>query len=65
MTTPPAFDFQKMIPGFDFLKQLSTQRSTPFPMSSWVTPSLDPKEIEKKFKNSKRFNFGFSKTLKH
>ncbi|MFM9991386.1 MAG: PhaM family polyhydroxyalkanoate granule multifunctional regulatory protein [Burkholderiaceae bacterium] len=64
MTTPPAFDFQKMIPGFDFLKQLSTQGSTSIPMSSWVTPSLDPKEIEKKIQELKAIQFWLEQNSK-
>ena len=56
--------FAKFVPGFDFLQNLSkgaqtsTTSASPLPgMSSWVAPTLDPEELEKRITDLKAVLF--------
>jgi hypothetical protein len=59
MSQTPAFDFSKLVPGFDFLQKFSgTPTSGAAPsVSSWVTPTLDPKELERRIQDLKTVQF--------
>ena len=59
MNKAPAFDFSKLVPGFDFLQKFSgAQAATGAPsVSSWVTPTLDPKELERRIQDLKTVQF--------
>ena len=59
MNQSPAFDFSKFVPGFDFLQKFSgaqTAGAAPS-VSSWVTPTLDPKELERRIQDLKTVQF--------
>jgi hypothetical protein len=59
MSQTPAFDFSKFVPGFDFLQKFSGSPptgSTPS-VSSWVAPTLDPKELERRIQDLKTVQF--------
>ena len=50
MNTSSAFDFEKLVPGFEFLKNIGKSQA-PGGLSSaasWVAPTLDPKELDRK-----------------
>ena len=56
--------FAKFVPGFDFLQNLSkgtpasTSSASPLPgMSSWVAPTLDPEELDKRITDLKAVLF--------
>ena len=59
MNKAPSFDFSKLVPGFDFLQKFSgAQAATGAPsVSSWVTPTLDPKELERRIQDLKTVQF--------
>mgnify|MGYP000391798798 CR=1 FL=1 len=58
MTDSNAFDFTKFVPGFDFLKNLQTQGAAAgMGPSSWVAPTLDPQELEKRIQELKAVQF--------
>lgn len=66
MANNAAFDFEKMIPGFEFLKNFN-QNAGGVGLSSgtsWVTPSLDPKELEKKIQELKAVQFWLDQNVK-
>ena len=53
-----AASFAKFVPGFDFLQNLSKGTSSPMPgVSSWVAPTLDPEELEKRITDLKAVLF--------
>jgi hypothetical protein len=59
MSQTPAFDFSKFVPGFDFLQKFSgspTAGAAPS-VSSWVAPTLDPKELERRIQDLKTVQF--------
>lgn len=59
MSQTPGFDFSKMVPGFDFLQKLSggqPAHASPS-VSSWVAPTLDPKELERRIQDLKTVQF--------
>ena len=50
MTTSSSFDFEKLVPGFEFLKNIGKSQTGAGLSSaaSWVAPTLDPKELDRK-----------------
>ncbi len=66
MTTPPSFDFEKLVPGFEFLKNLGQNKATSGLSSapSWVAPTLDPKELDKKIQELKTVQFWLDQNAK-
>ncbi len=59
MKTTPTADFSKFVPGFDFLQKLagaSAPAGAPS-VSSWVAPTLDPKELERRIQDLKTVQF--------
>jgi hypothetical protein len=58
MSQPTPYDFSQFVPGFDFLKKLSSTNTQSLPQAStWVAPTLDPQEIEKRIKDLKTVQF--------
>lgn len=58
MSQPAAFDFSKFVPGFDFLQKLASGNNPASPSaSSWVAPTLDPQEIERRIKDLRAVQF--------
>ena len=58
MSQTPGFDFSQFVPGFDFLKNLQTQgAATGMGPSSWVAPTLDPQELDKRIQELKAVQF--------
>lgn len=58
MSDSSTFDFSKFVPGFDFLKKLSSGGATAIPQaSSWIAPTLDPEELEKRIQELKAVHF--------
>ena len=66
MTTPPSFDFEKLVPGFEFLKSMGQNKtSNGFPSaSSWIAPTLDPKELDRKIQELKTVQFWLDQNAK-
>jgi hypothetical protein len=53
---PP--DFSKFVPGFDFLQGLAKGQTAQMSgMSSWVAPTLDPQELDKRIGELKAVQF--------
>ena len=48
MSSTPSFDFEKLVPGFEFLKNIGKSHSSGglSSASSWIAPTLDPKELD-------------------
>jgi len=66
MTTSSAFDFEKLVPGFEFLKNIGKSQ-LPGGLSSaasWVAPTLDPKELERKIQELKTVQFWLDQNTK-
>ena len=59
MSQAPGFDFSKFVPGFDFLQKLSgaSPGAAAPSVSSWVAPTLDPKELERRIQDLKTVQF--------
>ena len=58
MSDSPAHNFSKFVPGFDFLQSLTQGKSSPMPgPASWVAPTLDPKELDKRIEELKAVQF--------
>jgi hypothetical protein len=58
MSQSAAFDFSKFVPGFDFLQKLASGNNSASPSaSSWVAPTLDPQEIERRIKDLRAVQF--------
>ncbi len=59
MTSNSTPDFSKFVPGFDFLQKLAgTSAASGAPsVSSWVAPTLDPKELERRIQDLKTVQF--------
>jgi hypothetical protein len=65
MSDTSAFDFSKFVPGFDFLKKLSSGGATAMPQaSSWIAPTLDPQELEKRIQELKAVHFWLDQNTK-
>lgn len=53
-----AASFAKFVPGFDFLQSLSKSNASTLPgVSSWVAPTLDPEELDKRITDLKAVLF--------
>ena len=66
MASQPAFSFDNFIPGFDFLKkfaQANPAASMPS-ASQWVTPTLDPEELDKRIQELKSVQFWLDQNAK-
>jgi hypothetical protein len=66
MSDASSFDFSKFVPGFDFLKKLSgTGAQTGLPAaSSWIAPTLDPDELDKRIQELKTVHFWLDQNTK-
>lgn len=66
MSDASSFDFSKFVPGFDFLQKLSgTGASTGMPSaSSWIAPTLDPDELDKRIQELKTVHFWLDQNTK-
>jgi hypothetical protein len=66
MSDVSSFDFSKFVPGFDFLQKLSgTGTSTGMPSaSSWIAPTLDPDELDKRIQELKTVHFWLDQNTK-
>ena len=66
MASQPAFSFDNFMPGFDFLKkfaQANPAASMPS-ASQWVTPTLDPEELDKRIQELKSVQFWLDQNAK-
>ncbi|MEO8858765.1 MAG: PhaM family polyhydroxyalkanoate granule multifunctional regulatory protein [Burkholderiaceae bacterium] len=61
MSDSPPAGFGKFVPGFEFLQNLATgssQNIAQLPgLASWVAPTLDPQELEKRIRDLKAVHF--------
>lgn len=59
MTSNSTPDFSKFVPGFDFLQKLAgaSSASGAPSVSSWVAPTLDPQELERRIQDLKTVQF--------
>ena len=58
MNSPKHADFSKFVPGFDFLQGLAKGQPGQMPgMPSWLAPTLDPKELDKRIEELKAVQF--------
>ena len=64
MSDSSAFDFTKFVPGFDFLKQLSTSNTSLPQAHHWIAPTVDPVEIEKRIQELKSVHFWLEQNTK-
>jgi len=66
MSDASSFDFSKFVPGFDFLKNLSgAGAQTGMPSaSSWIAPTLDPDELDKRIQELKTVHFWLDQNTK-
>lgn len=66
MSDASSFDFSKFVPGFDFLKKLSgTGAPAGLPSaSSWIAPTLDPEELDKRIQELKTVHFWLDQNTK-
>ena len=66
MSDASSFDFSKFVPGFDFLKKLSgTGAQAGLPAaSSWIAPTLDPEELDKRIHELKTVHFWLDQNTK-
>ena len=66
MASPSAFNFDHFLPGFDFLKkfaQANPAASMPS-ASQWITPTLDPEELDKRIQDLKSVQFWLDQNAK-
>ena len=66
MASASPFNFDNIMPGLDFLKQFATAGGAPgMPQAAqWVTPTLDPKELEKRIQELKSVQFWLDQNAK-
>jgi len=66
MSSTPSFDFEKLVPGFEFLKNIGKSHSSGglSSASSWIAPTLDPKELDKKIQELKTVQFWLDQNTK-
>jgi len=66
MTNPAGFDFTKIVPGFDFLKNLTPGGGAGATSAApgWVAPTLDPEELEKRIQELKTVQFWLEQNSK-
>ena len=53
----PMQGIAKFVPGFDFLQGLVKNAGAALPISQWVAPTLDPKELEKRIEELRTVQF--------
>jgi hypothetical protein len=66
MHDPSGFDFTKFVPGFDFLKNLggTSAADAAAAAPSWVAPTLDPAELDKRIQELKTVHFWLDQNTK-
>lgn len=66
MASASSFNFENLMPGFDFLKQFAAAGGPAgMPQAAqWVTPTLDPKELEKRIQELKSVQFWLDQNAK-
>ncbi len=66
MASQPAFNFDNFLPGFDFLKKFAQANpAAAMPAASqWVTPTLDPEELDKRIQELKSVQFWLDQNAK-
>lgn len=66
MASASSFNFENIMPGFDFLKQFAAAGGPAgMPQAAqWVTPTLDPKELEKRIQELKSVQFWLDQNAK-
>jgi len=66
MASATPFNFDNLMPGFDFLKQFAAAGGPAgMPQAAqWVTPTLDPKELEKRIQELKSVQFWLDQNAK-
>lgn len=67
-STPPPFPFNPFAPGFDFLQNLvktgASSGTGSVPPSSWVAPTLDPEELDKRIAELKTVHYWLDQNTK-
>jgi len=66
MASASPFNFESIMPGFDFLKQFASAGGVAgMPQAAqWVTPTLDPQELEKRIQELKSVQFWLDQNAK-
>ena len=65
MSDSSGFDFTKFVPGFDFLKTMTSGHSAaPTVGAGWIAPSLDPQELDKRIQELKTVHFWLDQNTK-
>jgi len=68
MSDSPSEGFGKFVPGFDFLQNLTKGASQPMPqmpnMASWIAPTLDVEELDKRISELKAVHFWLDQNSK-
>jgi hypothetical protein len=66
MANPAGFHFDHFLPGFDFLKQFAQANpAAAMPTAAqWVTPTLDPVELDKRIQDLKSVQFWLDQNAK-
>jgi hypothetical protein len=66
MSNPSGFNFDHFLPGFDFLKQFAQANpAAAMPTGAqWVTPTLDPAELDKRIQDLKSVQFWLDQNAK-
>ena len=66
MADHSGFNFDKLLPGFDFLKQFAQANpAAGMPTAAqWVTPTLDPVELDKRIQDLKSVQFWLDQNAK-
>jgi len=68
MTDSQHFGFAKLVPGFDFLQNLTQGTAQTLPqmpsLSSWVAPTLDVDELEKRIQELRAVHFWLEQNSK-
>ena len=66
MANTPGFNFDAFLPGFDFLKQFAQANpAASMPQAAqWVTPTLDPAELDKRIQELKSVQFWLDQNAK-
>ena len=68
MTDSEHFGFAKLVPGFDFLQSLTKGTAQTLPqmpsLSSWVAPTLDVEELEKRIQELRAVHFWLEQNSK-
>lgn len=58
-------DFSKLLTGFDFLQSMVKNAGSAMPgISNWVTPTLDPEELDKRIQELKTVQFWLEQNAK-